>query len=167
MKKLSLSITIVLMVGMLVTASVSASGLPKIERSLSTFTPGPYEGSFSGTVSSDNGSQAPISMNLTHRGDVVEGSVSLGNGLSVNGGVCGTVDVPSVEQHITGTSQPDNPNQISTQMAFEVSGINIVVDLNSQISSDGSVIQAQTAIDLPWLCGRDPLLSGSLNRIES
>ena len=166
MKHLSLNIAIVLVSTSLVYASASASGYTQTLSSVSTTTPGPYEGTFSGTVSSDNGSQAAISMNLTHRGDAVEGSVSLGDGLSVDAGMCGTVPVPSVVQHVTGETQPGDPSRISTQMDFEVSGINIVVDLNSQISSDGKVIQAQTAIDLPFLCGRDPLLSGTLYRTK-
>lgn len=146
--------------------NASASGISPAPISSTITTPGPYEGIFSGNVSGDNSSQAPITLELTHRGEDVEGVVSLGEGLYVNAGMCGGASIPSSEQSFTVKTQPGTPRELSTQLAFNVGNYQVGVDLESLISDDGKMITSQVGIDLPWICGRDPMLTGTLYRTE-
>lgn len=166
LKKLGLSFVITIAVFVLGIARASAAG-PAVTASPSNLIPpGPYEGVFSGYVSSDTGSQAPIILELTHRGEDVQGVVSLGDGLYVNAGMCGGTNIPSTEQEFAVKTEPGKPDQLSTQLAFNVSGYQIGVNLESLISEDGKTITSQANIDLPWICGLDPVLTGSLLRTE-
>jgi hypothetical protein len=92
----------------------------------------------------------------------VEGTVYLGEGLIVDGGVCGTVDVPATLQEVEGTVLPEDSNRLIVSPTFEVSGLQVGVDLESSVSVDGQLIEAKATIDLPWICGRDPVLTASL-----
>jgi hypothetical protein len=49
--------------------------------------------------------------------------------------------------------------------SFKVSNFDIGVTLNSKIAADGA-INATGSIDLPWICGRDPQLSGTLSKLS-
>jgi hypothetical protein len=129
-------------------------------------TPGPYEGVFSGSVRGDNGSQAPIALKLTHRNEHVEGSLSLGEGLYVNGGRCGGAKIPSSEQYFVVKTQPGKPHHLSTQLKVNVSKYKIGLNLETVISEDGNTITSKVCVDLPWVCGRDPVLRGTLYRSE-
>jgi len=166
LKKVTYSIVITLTALFLGIANASASGV-SVAPILSTMTtPGPYEGIFTGNVNGDNNSQAPITLVLTHRGEDVEGVVSLGEGLYVNAGMCGGANVPPSEQSFTVKTQPGKPRELSTQLAFNVGNYQVGVDLESLISDDGKMITSQVGIDLPWICGRDPMLTGTLYRTE-
>jgi hypothetical protein len=125
---------------------------------------GPYEGTFRGLVYGDRGSSAPLTMDLTHRGNQVEGRVSLGSGLYVNGGWCGSVNIPSVSTYVEGQTQRLNPKRLVTSPTFDIEGFELTVDFESNISSDGEIITAEAKVDLPWLCGRDPELTGKAYR---
>lgn len=125
---------------------------------------GPYEGLFEGRVYGDRGSSAPITLDLTHRGSQVEGGVSLGEGLNVSGGFCGTVDLPAISQHVEGQTVRWNPNRLVVSPTFDVGNFDITVDFESNVSTDGEVITARAKIDLPWFCGRDPVLTSTLYR---
>ena len=166
LKKLSLSFVIAVAVLLLGIAGASAAELPRTSGSSTMIAPGPYEGVFSGDVSSNNGSQAPITLELTHRGEDVEGIVTLGEGLYVNAGICGSANIPSSEQAFSVKTQPDDPQQLSTQLSFDVSGFQVGVNLESLISEDGEKITSQVNIDLPWICGPDLILTGTLYRTE-
>ena len=126
--------------------------------------PGPYQGQFAGYVSGDQGSQAPIALDLKHNGEEITGKVSIGEGLFIDGGMCGSVAVPAAEQMVTGRTIPGHPDQLDTKLTFDVSNLKITVNLEGQISTDGEKIEAQASIDLPWLCGRDPVLVGEFER---
>jgi hypothetical protein len=128
--------------------------------------PGPFEGVFSGNVHGDKGSQAPIALKLTHRNEDVEGSLTIGEGLYVHGGRCGGANIPSSEQCFSVKTQPGKPNQVSTQFIVTVSKLKIGLNLESILSDDGNVITSHISIDLPWICGRDPVLKGTLYRNE-
>jgi hypothetical protein len=132
----------------------------------SIITPGPYEGVFSGSVRGDNGSQAPIALKLTHRNEHVEGSLSLGEGLYVNGGRCGGARIPSGEQYVAFKTQTGKPRQLSTQLKVRVSKYKVGLNLETVISEDGNTITSKVSVDLPWICGRDPVLRGTLYRNE-
>lgn len=131
---------------------------------VSTGKVGPYDGTFRGIVYGDKGSSAPLTMDLIHRGNQVEGKVSLGEGLYVSGGWCGAVNIPAVSQFVEGQTLRTNPNRLLTSPTFDVSGFELTVDFESNMSADGKTITADAKVDLPWLCGRDPMLSGKAYR---
>src|SRR4051794_27106388 len=66
---------------------------------------GPYDGKFHGRVSSDNGTSAPLSVNITRRGDTVAGTASLGEGLVVETSFCGTAALPATTRQLSGHTQ--------------------------------------------------------------
>jgi hypothetical protein len=123
---------------------------------------GPYEGVFQGTIYAPDGSEAPMSLDLTHRGNVVEGTVFLGNGLTIDAGMCGQAAIPASTVEATGTTSLTNPQKLSTSSVFDVSGITVKVLLDSAVQGD--TLTAQAKVDLPWLCGNDPVLTGTLQR---
>jgi hypothetical protein len=123
---------------------------------------GPYEGEFNGTVIAPNGSEAPMSLNMTHRGSVVEGTVFLGEGLTIDAGMCGQAAIPSASIEATGNTSLTNPAKLSTSSVFDVNGITVKVILDSAVQGDA--LTAKATIDLPWICGGDPVLTGTLQR---
>lgn len=127
---------------------------------------GPYEGVFYGTMTGDNNTSALMALQMTHRDGVVEGKIYLGEGLFVDAGVCGKAEIPSMRQYATGQTQPDNPNELSVHSNINVSGFDIGVELHSNVSADGETLTAQASIDLPWICGRDPSFTGTLDRLQ-
>ena len=166
LKKLSVSIIITFAVLFIGIARAAATEISETTTMPTMITPGPFEGVFSGSVRGDNGSQAPIELKLTHRNEDVEGSIILGEGLYVNGGRCGGANIPFTEQNVAVKTQPGNPHQLSTQLKVIVSKIQIGINLESLISEDGHTITSKASIDLPWICGRDPVLTGILYRNE-
>jgi hypothetical protein len=125
---------------------------------------GPYAGSFQGYVYGDSGSRAELTLDLTHRGSLVEGDASIGEGLYVNAGLCGDVYVPGGSYTIQGRTEPADPKQLVTNLTFEASGFDVDVDFESKVSTDGSNIIAKAGFDLPWFCGRDPVIRGIVYR---
>ena len=124
---------------------------------------GSYEGVFVGTIYGDAGSSAPITLDLTHRGNDVEGTVEIGSGLYVNGGNCGAGYVPAGMETAVGETG-SNPNRLNADASFKVSGFKVGLDLDGNLSADGETLMAEAKIDLPWLCGRDPVITGELEK---
>lgn len=125
---------------------------------------GPYEGAFQGVAYGDRGSRAPLKLELTHRGSQVVGEVSLGEGLYVDGGFCGAVNLPAVSQPVEGQTTTWNPKRLEINPTFDVGGLKLAVDFESTLSASGDVLTARAKVDLPWFCGRDPALSATLYR---
>ena len=123
---------------------------------------GPYEGTFQGIAYADKDSSAPLALELTHRGNEVQGELFLGEGLTVNGGFCGTVSLPELEVAVEGETAPRNPNRLVANPTFDAGGFDLTVDFKSEVSTDGDVITATAKVDLPWFCGRDPGLAATL-----
>ena len=123
---------------------------------------GPYEGTFNGTVYAPDGSSAPMSLIMTHRGTAVDGTVFIGDGLTINAGVCGVAPLPASSVLAYGNSSANNPNNLSASSSFNVSGIDVKVDLNGKVS--GNRLNATAKIDLPWICGGDQVLTSTLFR---
>ncbi|MEJ2751243.1 MAG: hypothetical protein P8169_00930 [Chloroflexota bacterium] len=123
---------------------------------------GPYDGVFHGTVYGPDGSKAAMSLDLTHQGDVVEGVVFLGEGLHIDAGMCGAGTIPASSLQASGETSTANPKVLSTTSTFDVSGIPVKVNLDSEIQ--GNTLKAKATIDLPWLCGSDPVYTGTLQR---
>jgi hypothetical protein len=145
--------------GILATAGVGVDAAPK---AIWTEEVGPYEGTFEGITYGDQGSHAPLSLDLTHRGDEVEGMVRLGEGLYVNGGWCGAVDVPATTQYVEGQTVRGDPRRLMVNPTFDIGGLDLEVGFESKVSADGEVITARAKVDLPWFCGRDPVLRATL-----
>lgn len=125
---------------------------------------GPYEGTFHGTVYGDNGSSAPLTLALTHRDDIVSGNMYIGFGLYVKGGVCGGANVPAASQYASGKTVHNNAQRLVAGSKVDVGRFDINVKLQSDVSADGDTIDATAKLDLPWLCGRDPVLNATLYR---
>ena len=147
---------------LLATTAASALAAP----SQATSTTGPYEGRFQGRVASANGSSAPLSVTLTHQGDKVAGVATLGEGLEVQTRFCGSAIVPSRSENLSGQTQPGQPRHLEATSAFNVEGLAITVYFSSDVSTDGKTIQGTTTLDLPWFCGGDPVLSGTLHKVS-
>jgi hypothetical protein len=125
---------------------------------------GPYEGTFRGAAYGDQGSRARLELELVHRDSEVTGTVSIGEGLHVDGGFCGAVDIPALSQSIAGETLRTDARRLEANPVFEVGGMDLKVDFESNVSLTGDVISARVKIDLPWFCGRDPVLTARLYR---
>ena len=125
---------------------------------------GGFNGVFSGTLSGDNGSTAPATLSLTQTGLSVSGRLSIGEGLVIDGGSCGAQAVPPLEQNAAGTVDPANPNHLQTTGSIPVAGFTIGVTLTADLAADGQTLVARADLDLPFLCGRDPAISGTFAR---
>jgi hypothetical protein len=126
---------------------------------------GPYEGRFQGRVSAEDGSSAPLSVTLTHKGDTVAGVATLGEGLEVQTPFCGSASVPSRTESLSGETQPGQPRHLEATSTFAVQGLAITVHFSSDVSTDGKTIQGTTTLDIPWFCGGDPVLTGTLHKV--
>lgn len=70
--------------------------------------------------------------------------------------------MPSSVQYASGTTEPSDPNRLLASAKVDVNRFNIKVTLASDVSPSGDVIQAKAKLDLPWFCGRDPVLDATL-----
>lgn len=127
---------------------------------------GLFTGSFSGVLYGDDGSEAPIELELVQDGRVVSGDLTVGRGLLINGGNCGAVAVPETTQSAAGTTTARAPRHLDAGATFKVQGITVTIDLDGDLSRDGQTLTSAATIDLPWLCGRDPVIAGELTRID-
>jgi hypothetical protein len=155
-----------LLVAMMILAvlSTAAAGAYAAPLAPATSKAAPYEGSFQGSVYGDGQSRAPLALDLTQRGNLVTGKVSLGEGLFVDGGFCGAVNVPATEQYAEGQTVRGNPRRLVVSPVFDVDGFDLAVDFESTVSLSGNMITAKAKVDLPWFCGRDPQLIGIVYR---
>lgn len=120
-----------------------------------------FNGSFSGTLTADNGSVAPATLVLSQAGEAVSGRLSIGEGLSVDAGNCGVVAVPAGEQNASGAVDPANPNRLASGGSIPVSGLTIGVTLAAELAADGNSITTRVDLDLPFFCGRDAAIGGT------
>ena len=127
---------------------------------------GPYEGTFTGLAYGDKGSSAPVALELTHRGNQVRGTLLLEEGLYVSGGFCGGVNLPATSEDVQGQTLRWNPRRLFVSPTFDVGGFQVTVDFESTMSADGDAIAAKAKVDLPWFCGRDPVLTATVTRSQ-
>jgi hypothetical protein len=90
--------------------------------------------------------------------------VDLEEGLYVSGGRCGAGWVPATEQYVSGQTVAGNARQVEVTPTFGVGGFDLTVEFDSTLSADGRTIRARAKADLPWFCGRDPVLTSTLYR---
>ena len=159
MKNLISAIILFVAAALMLSSTASAAGISPASQK-----PGPFEGKFTGIVYGDRRSQAPITIELTQRGEDIQGSVDLGEGLYVDGGMCYAGELPATQQSLATKIKSDDPRRLATQLLFKVSNYQIAVNLESELSPDGQELTAVTSIDLPWFCGGDPVLRGELIR---
>lgn len=157
MKKTVTSLLLVLTAFFALTVVASAS--PEIPE---THQVGPFDGTFHGVAKGDNGSSAPLTLELTHYGNTVKGTAFLGKGLHVDGGFCGAANIPASVRSASGQTVPNNPRRLAASTAFDVGGFEIGVELDGNVSANGRVLTADAKIDLPWICGGDPVLTTTL-----
>jgi opacity protein-like surface antigen len=139
--------------------AASASAAPDVPKTTNSK---PFDGTFNGKIYGDKGTSAPISLVLTHKGSEVEGNVFIGEGLYIDGGMCGAGYIPAASQSATGQSSAKNPRHLSANSIFKVSGVNVKLNLNGDLSANGEQLKANATIDLPWFCGGDPVITGTL-----
>ena len=157
-KKLFISILTIL-AGFVLLAVGSANAAPNESAVI-----GPYEGQFVGTVYGDGNSSAPLTLDLTHRGDDIEGTVTIGNGLYANGRYCGKGYIPAGTQYAVGqTGKTDH--HLVADAGFTVTGIKIDIDVNGNLSANGEHLTATAKVDLPFLCGRDINMQADLTKV--
>lgn len=143
-----------------VTSAQAGSALPT-----ATSTSGElFEGTYEGTLTGDDGSEAPVTLMLTQRGRAITAQIAVGRGLVVDGGVCGLAAVPAGEQTGLGRVSPAAPRHLDATAEMEVEGFTVGLRLTGELSRDGQTLTSETRIDLPWLCGRDPVITGELSR---
>ena len=122
----------------------------------------PLQNTYTGMIHGDKGSQAPLTLALSEVNDQIFGTVYLEKGLFIDAGRCGGGYMPATVQSAEGEVNKYKPNQIEASTTFKVSGFTVSIDLEGILSSDGEVLETEAKIDLPWLCGRDPVISGTL-----
>jgi hypothetical protein len=156
---------LLLVLFVVIAAASAAEAAPAAEAPAgASLSAGPFDGIFYGWVQGDHGSQALMILDLTHRDETVEGKVYLGEGLVVDAGVCGSAAVPSGVQAASGQTSPGAPDEFNADAEFQITGLEIGVEIASQVSADGESLTAEARIDLPWFCGTNPVLSGTLIR---
>lgn len=157
MKRIVVGIAIV--VAILSTSVAWAHAAPGVEKVGAV---GPYEGNFSGIVYGEKSSRAPLTLELTHRGSQVEGAVSIGEGLHVDAGLCGSFDLPAIDASIEGQTLAGDSRRLEASPTFDAGAFELTVDFESEVSASGRVIITRANVDLPWFCGQDPVLTGIL-----
>lgn len=146
----------------LIALSIVAVGLASAAEPTIPGTSGPFNGKFQGTVYGDRGSKAPLSITMTQYGNQVRGTATIGQGLYVDGGWCGKANIPAITQGGTFRTSSFDPNRVLFNTAFEVQGFRIGVNLDGKVSTDGETLNADIKVDLPWFCGKDPVINGQL-----
>lgn len=125
---------------------------------------GGFNGTFSGTLTGDNGSSATGTLTLTQSGNTVSGDLAIGPGLVIDAGTCGAQSVPQMAQTAGGVVESAAPNRLRTTSTIPVGGFTIGVVLTAELAPDGQTLAARADLDLPFLCGRDPSIGGTFNR---
>jgi hypothetical protein len=125
---------------------------------------GPFMGTFTGAMTGSEGSRADVNLVLVQNGDTVSGTMQIDQGLVIDGGNCGRQAVPAGTQSASGRTDPANPNHLEAVAVVDVQGMAITIRLSADLSVDGQSLTSQATIDLPFLCGPDPVLNGSFTR---
>jgi hypothetical protein len=124
----------------------------------------PFTGTFAGTMTGSDGSSAPVNLELVQMGDNVSGIMQIGQGLVIDGGNCGRQAVPPGMQTAAGRTDPANANHLEAAAVVEVQGMTITILLSADLAADGRTLTSQATIDLPFICGPDPVITGALTR---
>jgi hypothetical protein len=125
----------------------------------------PFAGVYAGTAYGDKGTAAPLYLTMTQDGSDIAATATLGEGLYVATPRCGGGEVPAGSAAGIGQVDPLNASRVRTEAAFAVQGIPVIMVILGDLSEDAQSLTAHTTLDLPSLCGADPTLTGTLERI--
>lgn len=156
-------ITIALMT-FFVTSTQAAPARPTTRSTVVATSGGLFTGTFEGHLQGEDGSSAPATLVLVQSGRDVASELTIGRGLIIDGGNCGLVEVPSSTQTVTGKTRAGTPRHLEAASSFKVEGITVTIDLDGDLARDGKTLTAEAKIDLPWLCGSDPVITGEFDR---
>lgn len=146
-----------------VTSAQAGSELPSAAAAAAT-SGGLFTGSYAGILRGDDGSEAPVTLELTQAGRALTAEIAVGRGLLVDGGMCGVAAVPASVQSGAGRVPANTPRHLDATAEVEVEGIAVKLLLTGDLSRDGQTLTTAARIDLPWLCGQDPVITGELSR---
>ncbi len=160
--------TLLLMILPILAIAAAALGVASAEaaplKPSSTISGGLFAGTFEGYLVGDRDSRAPITLELSQQGNIVSGDIVIGRGLVIDAGMCGAAAVPTGTQSADGQVSARNPRHIDAGVELAVQGMAITIDLDGDLSRDGKSLATTATIDLPWLCGSDPVIGGTLTR---
>jgi len=148
-----------------VASAQAGSALPATTATAAT-SGGLFTGTYEGILLGDDGSEAPVTLELTQAGRAITAEIAVGRGLLVDGGVCGVAAVPAGEQTGVGRVPANAPRHLDATAELEVEGVAVGLQLAGELSRDGQTLTTVARIDLPWLCGRDPVITGDLTRAD-
>ena len=132
-----------------------------------TEAPGPFTGTFAGTVYGDRESSAPLELTLVQRGRQIEGAAVLGEGLVLSaGGVCGSFPIPAITLSASDELDQADGRHLSTTTNVAVSGFEIPVVLEATLGPDGQTVEAEATMYPPALCRNNPTVTAVLARVE-
>lgn len=123
-----------------------------------------FNGVFTGTLEGDNDSSAPGTLELVQNGKDVTGTFTIDPGLYIDGGRCGEAEVPPGTESAAGAIDPKDPNKMRAEVTVKQSGLTIKITLDGTLSKDGQTLTGTAKADLPFLCGRDPVITGEFER---
>ena len=161
-----LSLIMIALMTFFVASAQAAPVSPATRSTVATASGGLFTGSFEGVLYGDDGSEAPVVLELVQNGRDVTGEITVGRGLLIDGGNCGVVEVPETTQTAVGKTTAQAPRALDAQASFKVQGIAVTINLDGQLSRNGEDLTAEARIDLPWLCGRDPVVTGAFARAD-
>ncbi|MCP4358186.1 MAG: hypothetical protein GY796_09255 [Chloroflexi bacterium] len=161
MKKLTVGLLITLVT--LSILSVTAFAAPTKQNAET----GPFEGVFTGTVTGDNNSKTTLTLDLNDEDNLVAGTASLGGGLLVDaGGFCGSAVLPASSMWAEGGKTAAHPDELAAEATIDVGGFEVTVEVTGELSDDGDTLDVEAKIDTPWMCGRDPVIMGTLTKVS-
>ncbi len=161
MKKLLISLIIASSTITLFSAAALAASQPANEAV------GPFTGQFSGTVYGDENSETTLTLDLTDEDTIVSGTASLDGGLLVNaGGMCGSVVLPASSMWAEGETSASDPHELTAEAKIDVGTFTVTVAVAGELSADGETLEVEAEIDTPWICGRDPVIMGTLTKVS-
>jgi hypothetical protein len=153
MRRLFVQIYVVL--GILLLAAANAQSLAPAKERASSPVSGSFQGIFVGTAFSDRDSSARLTLNLTQKGNAVDGTAKLGVGLAVDTGglLCpGVVAIPSGMIDVKGTISPSNPSHLEARSNLSALDLVITALMIADLSKDGNIMNVQIKLNIPWPC---------------
>lgn len=127
----------------------------------------PFTGTFTGTVIGDNDTETTLTLDLTDQDNTITGITSLGKGLLVDaGGLCGSTILPAASIWAEGETSAKHPDQLTAEAQIDVGPFVVTVEVTGELSADGETLAVEAEIDTPWMCGRDPVITGTLTKVS-
>ena len=127
----------------------------------------PFTGTFTGFVIGDNDTETTLTLELTDEDNEITGTASLGGGLLVDaGGLCGSSVLPAASMWATGETSTKHPDELTAEAQIDVGPFVVTVEVTGELAADGETLAVEAEIDTPWMCGRDPVITGTLTKVS-